>query len=208
MLLLWLILALILTFISFVVLGAISDFFNRETEAQKKQREDAENRWQNADNRWQKDVADKKIRKERHRDADFQETPYTYSILTHGNEALAIRYGIANQERKVKEYLYYAKGGEQIRNPDRDRVYYEPATTISLRKTKKISKDVYEVLLSDYRDRKATAVIEVGKEYVKTFLPLEQSWFEKHADLEKTLKGNGSFTLKELATFHVQKAVR
>jgi hypothetical protein len=63
------------------------------------------------------------------------------------------------------------------------------------------------VVLTDFRDRKAKAVIETGTEYVKTFYPLEDIWFEKHADLENTLKGNGSFTLKELATFHVNKTV-
>ena len=70
-----------------------------------------------------------------------------------------------------------------------------------------MSKDLYEVLLTDFRDRKARAIIETGTEYVKTFYPLDDGWFEKYADLEETLKGNNSFTLKELATFHVQKAV-
>jgi hypothetical protein len=147
----------------------------------------------------------KELERKQHRDGDQQATPYTYQIGRHGNESLAIRYGIANQERKVKEYWYYAKGGARERNPDRDKVFYEPASTIRLQKTKKIGKESYEVLLTDFRDRKAIAIIEVGTEYVKTFYPLEHEWFEKHADLEKTLKGNNSFTLKELATFHVQK---
>ncbi len=177
-----------------------------EAEAKaKKEREEAENR------AWMEREAEKKRKKElqrqQHRDGDQQTTPYTYQIGRHGNESLAIRYGIANQERKVKEYLYYGKGGEQKRNPDRDKVYYEPASTIRLQKTKKVSKDLYEVLLTDFRDRKARAIIETGTEYVKTFYPLDDSWFEKYADLEETLKGNNSFTLKELATFHVQKAV-
>lgn len=149
----------------------------------------------------------KELERQQHRDDDTQTTPYTYQIGKHGNESLAIRYGIANQERKVKEYWYYAKGGERKRNPDRDMVYYEPASKIRLQKIRKVSKDRYEVLLTDFGDRKAKAIIEVGTEYVKTFYPLDDSWFEKHADLEKTLKGNNSFTLKELATFHVQKAV-
>ena len=149
----------------------------------------------------------KELEHQQHRDGDQQATPYTYKIGKHGNESLAIRYGIANQERKVKEYWYHAKGGEQKRNPDKDKVFYEPADTVRLQKTKKVGKDLYEVLLTDFRDRKAKAVIEVGTEYVKTFYPLEDSWFEKYADLEKALKGNNSFTLKELATFHVQKAV-
>jgi membrane protein implicated in regulation of membrane protease activity len=149
----------------------------------------------------------KEYERKQHRDGDQQNTPYTYQIRKHGNESLAIRYGIANQERKVKEYWYYAKGGEQKRNPDRDNVYYEPANTVRLQKTRKVSKDLYEVLLTDFSDRKARAIIETGTEYVKTFYPLDDSWFEKYADLEETLKGNNSFTLKELATFHVQKAV-
>lgn len=149
------------------------------------------------------------IEKERqeHRDADKQSTPYTYEIGSHGNESLAIRYGIANQERKVKEFSYYAKGGKRKRNPDRDEVYYEPARTIRLQKTRKVGDSMYEVLLTDYRDRPAKAVIEAGTEHVKTFYPLDDGWFEKYADLEQTLKGNGTFTLKELATFHVQKTV-
>lgn len=111
------------------------------------------------------------------------------------------------KERKVREYWYYAKGGEQKRNPSRDRVFYEPANAIRLQKTRRISKDLYEVLLTDFRDRKARAVIEPGADYVKTFYPLDDDWFVKNSDLEEALKGNNSFTLKELATFHIQKAV-
>ncbi len=149
----------------------------------------------------------KELEHRQHRDGDQQATPYTYKIGKHGNESLAIRYGIANQERKIKEYWYHAKGGERKRNPDRDKFFDEPANTIRLQKTKKIGESLYEVLLTDFRDRKARAVIEPGTEYVKTFYPLEDNWFLKHADLETTLKGNNSFTLKELATFHVQKTV-
>ena len=166
-----------------------------EAEAKAKQeREEAENRR-------------KEYERQQHRDGDQQTSPYTYQIGKHGNESLAIRYGIANQERKVKEYWYYAKGGEQKRNSDRDKVYYEPASTIRLQKTRKVSKDLYEVLLTDFRDRKARAIIETGTEYVKTFYPLDDGWFEKYADLEETLKGNNSFTLKELAKKKKKKAV-
>jgi hypothetical protein len=118
-----------------------------------------------------------------------------------------LRYGIANLQMKTNEYWYYAKGGERNRNPARDTIYYQPASTIRLKKTRKVGENLYEVVLTDFRDRKAKAVIETGTEYVKTFYPLEDIWFEKHADLENTLKGNGSFTLKELATFHVNKTV-
>jgi hypothetical protein len=141
------------------------------------------------------------------RDASQQSSPYTYQIGKHGNESLAIRYGIANQVRKVKEYWFYAPGGERKRNPDRDRIFYEPASTIRVQKTRRLSADLYEVLLSDHNNRKAKAIIEAGTEYVKTFYPLDDEWFSQHADLEETLKGNGTFSLKELATFHVQKAV-
>ncbi|MGD7037216.1 cell envelope integrity protein TolA [Methylotuvimicrobium buryatense] len=185
---------------------------NRKRKEQEEAEAKAKRERAKAENRaWMEREAKKKrkieVERQQHRDGDQQTTPYTYQIGKHGNESLAIRYGIANQERKVKEYWYYAKGGEQKRNPDRDQVYYEPASTIRLRKTRKVSKDLYEVLLTDFRERKARAIIETGTEYVKTFYPLDDSWFEKHADLEETLNGNNSFTLKELATFHVQKAV-
>lgn len=174
---------------------------NRKKKAQEGAEVNAKMEREKAENRR------KEFERQQHRDGDQQATPYTYQIGKHGNESLAIRYGIANQERKVKEYWYHAQGGEQKRNPDRDKVFYEPAGTIRLQKTRKVGEDLFEVLLTDFRDRKARAIIEVGTEYVKTFYPPNDSWFEKHADLEEALKGNNSFTLKELATFHVQKAV-
>ncbi len=149
----------------------------------------------------------KELERTQHRDADQHVLPYVYKIGKHGNESLAIRYGIANQTRSIEEYWYYAKGGERKRNPERDKVFYKPSDTIRIQKTNRLSKDLYEVLLSDFRDRKARAVIEKGSEYVKTFYPLNDDWFDEYSDLETTLKGNNSFTLKELATFHVQKAV-
>jgi hypothetical protein len=179
----------------------------KEAEENRKRKEQEEAEEKAKQDREEAEKRRKEYERQQHRDGDQQTTPYTYQIGRHGNESLAIRYGIANQERKVKDYWYYAKGGEQKRNPDRDKVYYEPESTIRLQKTKKVSKDLYEVLLTDFRNRKARAIIETGTEYVKTFYPLDDSWFDKHADLEKTLKGNNSFTLKELATFHVQKAV-
>lgn len=179
----------------------------KEAEENRLRKEQAEAEAKEKREREEAERQKKEFERQQHRDGDQQETPYTYQIGKHGNESLAIRYGIANQERKVKEYWYYAKGGEQKRNPDRDKVYYEPANKIRLQKTRKVSKDLYEVLLTDFRDRKARAVIETGTEYVKTFYPIDDSWFEKYADLEETLKGNNSFTLKELATFHIQKAV-
>lgn len=119
------------------------------------------------------------------RDADYQDSPFIYKIGTHANEALAIRYGIANTER--------------------DKI--TPSSTVKLQKLKRIQDTHYEVLLTEYSDRKAIAVIEPGTDYVKTFYPLHKIWFKEQAQLELTLKGNGSFTLKELATFHVQKTL-
>lgn len=165
-----------------------------EERSRQKERDESENRRKEAE-------------RQQHRDSDQQVRPYTYKIDRHGNEALAIRYGIANQEKKIEPYTYYKKGGELARNPSRDKVYYAPASTISLQKTKRVRDSQYEVLLTDYRDRKAIAVIEIGTEYVKTFLPMQDEWFKKHADLELTLKGNGSFSLKELANFHILKTI-
>ena len=172
----------------------------KEAEENRKRKEQEEAEAKAKQEREEAEKRRKEYERQQHRDGDQQTSPYTYQIGKHGNESLAIRYGIANQERKVKEYWYYAKGGEQKRNSDRDKVYYEPASTIRLQKTRKVSKDLYEVLLTDFRDRKARAIIETGTEYVKTFYPLDDGWFEKYADLEETLKGNNSFTSNVVAT--------
>mgnify|MGYP004358955911 FL=1 len=144
---------------------------------------------------------------QREMDQDVHSRPYEYKTGRHANETLAIRYGIANLEKKTKEYWYYARGGERKRNPDRDRIYYAPAETIKVQKTKRLKDDQYEVLLTDFRNRKAKAIIEPGTDYVKTFYPMSEDWFDKYANLETVLKGNSSFSLKELATFHVQKVI-
>lgn len=142
------------------------------------------------------------------RDADIQDVPYEYQVGRHANEALAYRYGLANETTENREYTYYGKGGVKIRNPDRDTVHFKPANTIRLRKVSKIKKDVYEVELPDYKNRKAKAVIEVGTEYVKTFLPLNEKWHKVHDEFELVMKGNKAFSLKELASFHIIKTVR
>lgn len=146
-------------------------------------------------------------RMQRDMDQDVHLRPYDFKVGRHANETLAIRYGIANLEKKTKEYWYYARGGERKRNPERDRIYYAPAETIKVQKTKRLKDDQYEVRLTDFRNRKAKAVIEPGTDYVKTFYPMSEDWFDQHADLETVLKGNSSFDLKELATFHVQKVI-
>ncbi len=58
-----------------------------EERRRQKERDESENRRKEAE-------------RQQHRDSDQQVRPYTYRIDRHGNEALAIRYGIANQEKK------------------------------------------------------------------------------------------------------------
>lgn len=142
------------------------------------------------------------------RDADTQDVPYSYKVGRHANEALAYRYGIANQIKRVKEYWYFGKGGVKLRNPDKDSIYFEDANSICLRKLRKVKQSVYEVELSDCRGRKAIAVIEAGTEYVKTFLPIDEKWHSANDEFELVVKGNRTFTLKELASLHVIKTVK
>jgi hypothetical protein len=96
-----------------------------------------------------------------------------------------------------------------IAHPDRDRVKISDGDCIRLRKRRVIDADKsrYEVELTEFRKRNAIAVIEPGSEYVKTFLPLDEKWFDKHTGLEAVLKGNSTMTLKELARFHIEKTI-
>lgn len=121
------------------------------------------------------------------RDADQQDKPYRYHIGRHANETLALRYGIANLD------------GVDGRG--------HPAKFIELRKLERVANNIYLVELADFRNRKAKAVIEVGTEYVKTFLPMSEDWFSKYASLEEALKGNKTMSLKDIARFHVEKVV-
>lgn len=123
------------------------------------------------------------------RDADFQTSPYEYRCVGHPNNTLAIRYGIANLERNNNGHL-------------------APSSAIVLRKLEKLKDDHYLAELTDYGNRKVRVVIEPGTEDIKTFYPLSDGWFRKHADLEETLKDNKTFTLKELAMLHAQKVIR
>ena len=151
---------------------------------------------------------DKKRAVEAHRDADQQEQPYTYKIARYGNETLAVRYGVANLKKVVDEYWYHGKGGVPRRNPDRDRTRYEDAETITLKKLRPAGSGRYEVELVDFGGRVAVAEVRPGSEVVKAFHPITDSWFDDCAALEKTLEAGATFTLKELARFHVQNAVR
>ena len=126
------------------------------------------------------------------RDADSQDTPYEYQCIGHPNVTLALRYGIANTSR--------SSGGEgrSIREN----------SAIRLRKIEKVQEDsagaIYLAELPDFGSRKVRVVIRPGTEFVLTFLPISDTWFNEHEDLERLLKDNPTFTLKELATFHVQ----
>jgi hypothetical protein len=159
------------------------------------------------------EAEEKRIEDERiyHRDADSQESPYTYECVGHPNATLAIRYGIANLKKEIKEYWYKGKGGVKQRNPDRDTSSLVPAVTIQLQKVRKVKDDPegshYLAKLVDFGNREVIVVIKPGTEYVQTFYPKSEDWFKKYADLELVLKDNKTFELKELANFHVQKVV-
>lgn len=121
------------------------------------------------------------------RDSERQGSPYKYEIGRHANETLALRYGIANIERK------------------NGRIH--DCRHIRLQKVRRIEGDTFLVKISDFRNREAHAVIEKGTEYVKTFLPLDKRWFEENRELETVLKGNRTMHLTQIANFHVSKTV-
>ncbi|MCG6558260.1 heme biosynthesis HemY N-terminal domain-containing protein [Ruegeria sp. 1NDH52C] len=198
MILFWRIAVPILLFVLFVYAW----HRNQVEEAAKKARQEA--RMAAAKEEWLAAQKEKEIAKAKLRDSDIQPEPYTYEIGRHANETLAMRYGIANTVVEVTPYFYYAKGGAKIRNPDRDTKRTVDGRTIKLRKLEKVigKEDQYIVELSDFRNRKAIAVIEKGTEYVKTFLPIDKDWFEKHSKLEVLLKGNKTMRLSEIAKTH------
>ena len=82
---------------------------------------------------------------------------------------------------------------------------------INLQKVKLVKDDPegshYLAKLVDFGNREVIVVIKPGTEYVQTFYPISDSWFNKYADLELTLKDNKTFSLKELANFYVQKII-
>lgn len=149
------------------------------------------------------------------RDRDVQHKPSVYEIGRHGNETLALRYGIANTTVENVPYYYTAKGGVQKRNPARDTKKITDSKTITVKKLRPLKKpNTYLVELPDFRDRRAIIVHVKGEPWIKTFLPLDpvnededQFWYEKFKDLELVLKGNSSMTIKEIAKFHIEKTV-
>jgi len=140
----------------------------------------------------------------RQRDKDVHLTPFLYQVGQHANEALAIRYGIANNTINDDEKSKTGDRKGAMRDAGRGTPSVVPSKTILLKKIKCEGNNRYIVELSEHGDRKAKAVIEKGQEYVKTFLPLDDQWFEEYEKLEECLKHNKSFSLKELATFHIQ----
>ena len=147
-------------------------------------------------------------KKDELRDSETQEKPYKYEVGQHANEALAIRYGIVNNKKTIEKGYVYERGGEKVHAPEKDRTKYVPSKNIRLRKLKKLEENKFEVELTEFGNRKAVAIHEIGTEYIKTFYPLDESWFEEQKALELVLKNNGAFTLKELAKFHVDAIIR
>lgn len=134
---------------------------------------------------------DLKAAKDKHRDAETQDTPYRYQIGRHGNVTLAIRCGIANYR--------YARSGQG----------YEPKEEqdfILVQKVSKVATDKYLAKLPDFSDRLVQVIIEPGTEFVKTFYPLDENkWFQKYGQLEQVIKDNKLYSIAELAKLHVEK---
>lgn len=149
------------------------------------------------------------------RDAEVQDKPYQYEIGKHANQTLAIRYGLANNTVQTEPYFYYAKGGVKKRNKDRDKKKIVDSKTITLRKIKPLqTQNHYLVELTNFKKKKAIAIHVKGEEFIRTFYPLnpttneeDKDWWRRNPELERALKDNRSFNLKELATFHVEKTV-
>lgn len=149
------------------------------------------------------------------RDSDQQNEPYSYEIGKHGNQTLAIRYGIANTDVEVIPYYYHAKGGVKKRNFDRDRKKIVDSKFIKLRKLKKLNgENQFLVELSGFKNRKAIAIHVPGENFIRTFYPIndkldnvDHGWWKRNPELETALKDNHTFTLKEMAKFHVDKIV-
>jgi hypothetical protein len=125
-------------------------------------------------------------------DSETQLRPHIYDCIGHPNRTLALRYGIANLVS------------------DSDKLI--PADHIELRRIKKVAEDEngvhYHAELPAFANRIVRVVIRPGTDLILTFYPMSPSWFEEHADLEELLKDNKTFTLKELAVFHVQEVLR
>ena len=144
------------------------------------------------------EAAQREQERQRHRDADYQDSPYTYEVGRHANEALAIRYGIANQELQIAEDHRFSNSSLHSRNVHPDMEHWIPSRTITIQKLEPLGNNQFIAALTDHGNRKVRVVIEKGTEYVKTFLPIDDAWFETHRKLEETLKHNNSFTLRKV----------
>lgn len=131
----------------------------------------------------QASAAEEEEKRRTWRDADVQEEPYTYEIGRHANETLALRYGLAN-----------CTGGKEGKR-------------IKIRKKRSMEADKYLVELPDFGNREAVAIIEPGTEYVKTFYPMSDDWFERNGKLEDLLKNNAGMPIVEIAKFHIHAAL-
>ena len=141
------------------------------------------------------------------RDADIQDKAYKYEIGQHANEALALRYGLVNNKKIIERGYVYERGGEKVHAPEKDKTRYVPAANIRVQKIEKLGANKFRVKLPDFGNREAVAIHEKGTNYIKTFYPLDDTWFEENINLELALKNNSAFTLKELAKFHVDAII-
>lgn len=199
-----------------IVLTVWSHFSGKADEKRKKQEEiDRRRRLDEEQKKFEKEEQEKLRALQIERDRDVQNTACVYEIGRHGNETLALRYGIANTTVENVPYFYTAKGGVQKRNPARDTKKITDSRTVRVKKLRPLKKpNTYLVELPDYRDRRAIIVHVKGEPWIKTFLPLDpvkededKSWYTKFKDLELVLKGNSSMTIKEIAKFHIEKTV-
>lgn len=106
-----------------------------------------------------------------------------YSCGDYANRALALRYGIVNN------------------NSDSIRIKKLSDVEVN-------SKGICCLAeLPDFNDRKVSVMLANDSKKVITFYPLSEGWFEKYSDVEEVLEGNDAFELKELAKIHMQLLV-
>ena len=134
-----------------------------------------------------KEMHQQAIRLRELRDSDVHSEAVYYEIRgRHPLETLAMRYGIAHLERgqdgKMRE-----------------------SNSIMLRKVEPLGSDRFRVTLPGYRDREVIAVIQKGEDFVRTFYPSDPDWFQKNAEWEAVIKGNSTWSLKDIAKMHVDR---
>lgn len=122
------------------------------------------------------------------RDKPISDELVSFKCIGHPNRTLALRYGVMNTEDDSENNtIRLLKKGYVPGFEERGHYYAE---------------------LYDYENTKVRVVIDEGSDYINTFYPLsDKEWFEKYETLEKLLKNNDSFTLKELAKYHIDVVV-